>query len=129
MAPSVRSAHVGVSSRFSESLLRRICISRSCDCKTRSGGSSRVGESLSLSRAAVRIELEGPTFEQIEEYRRSQSKIPSRSEAVRRLLELALSARPDGPRAPELRRQPNSPSRVTTNSMQKFERVRPTAPT
>ena len=50
--------------------------------------------------AAVRIELEGPTFEQIEEYRRSQSKIPSRSEAVRRLLELALSSRPDGPRPP-----------------------------
>jgi hypothetical protein len=79
--------------------------------------------------AAVRIELEGPTFEQIEEYRRSQSKIPSRSEAVRRLLELALNACPDGPRPPELRRQPSSPSRVTTNSVQKLKTVRPTSPT
>ena len=79
--------------------------------------------------AAVRIELEGPTFEQIEEYRRSQSKIPSRSEAVRRLLELALSACPDGRRPPELRRQPSSPSRVTTNSVQKLKTVRPTSPT
>ena len=79
--------------------------------------------------AAVRIELEGPTFEQIEEYRRSQSKIPSRSEAVRRLLELALNARPDGPRPPELRQQPSSFSRVTTNSVQKLKTVRPTSPT
>jgi hypothetical protein len=71
--------------------------------------------------AAVRIELEGPTFEQVEEWRRSQSKIPSRSEAVRRLLVLALSARPDSARPPELRRQPSGPSRVTT--------VRPTSPT
>jgi hypothetical protein len=79
--------------------------------------------------AAVRIELEGPTFEQIEEYRRSQSKIPSRSEAVRRLLELGLSARPEGPRAPALRRQPSSPTRVTTNSVQKLKTARPTSPT
>jgi hypothetical protein len=67
--------------------------------------------------AAVRIELEGPTFEQIEEYRRSQSKIPSRSEAVRRLLELALSARPNGSRPRELRRRPSTPSRVTTKTV------------
>jgi hypothetical protein len=73
------------------------------------------------STAAVRIKLEGSTFERIERYRGSQFKIPSRSEAVRHLLELALSARPDGPRAPELRRQPSSHSRVTT--------VRPTSPT
>jgi hypothetical protein len=71
--------------------------------------------------AAVRIELEGPTFEQVEEWRRSQSKIPSRSEAVRRLLESALRARPDGPRPPELRRQRTTPSNITTNS-HKFER-------
>jgi len=51
--------------------------------------------------AAVRIKLEGPTFEQIERYRRSQSKIPSRSEAVRRLLALALGAPRDRPRPPE----------------------------
>jgi hypothetical protein len=71
--------------------------------------------------ATVRIELEEPLFELVEGWRRSQSKIPSRSEAVRRLLESALSARPDGPRPPEVRRQPSSPSRITT--------VRPTSPT
>jgi hypothetical protein len=74
-----------------------------------------------LPTAAVRIELEGPTFEQVEEWRRSQSKIPSRSEAVRRLLELALSAHPDSARPPVLRRRLSSPSRVAT--------VRPTSPT
>jgi hypothetical protein len=77
--------------------------------------------------AAVRIELEGPTFEQIEEYRRSQSKIPSRSEAVRRLLELALSTRPDVPRSADMRRQPSAPSRTT--SVHKIETVRPTPAT
>jgi hypothetical protein len=48
--------------------------------------------------AAVRLELEGPIFVMLEDWRRAQSKIPSRSEAVRRLLELALSTRPDVPR-------------------------------
>jgi hypothetical protein len=69
-----------------------------------------------LPTAAVRIELEGPTFEQVEEWRRSQSKIPSRSEAVRRLLELALSAHPDVPRSADMRRRPSAPSRVTTKT-------------
>jgi hypothetical protein len=67
--------------------------------------------------AAVRIELEGPTFEQVEEWRRSQSKIPSRSEAVRRLLALALSARSDGTR------RPSAPLHSITKSTQKFETV------
>jgi len=54
--------------------------------------------------AAVRLHLEGPIFALIEEWRRSQSKIPSRSEAVRLLLALALSARRDSPRPRERRR-------------------------
>ena len=40
--------------------------------------------------AAVRLELEGPIFTSIENWRRSQSKIPSRSEAVRQLVERGL---------------------------------------
>jgi hypothetical protein len=48
--------------------------------------------------AAVRLDLEGPIFAMLEDWRRAQSKIPSRSEAVRLLLALALSARQDGPR-------------------------------
>jgi hypothetical protein len=79
--------------------------------------------------AAVRLDLEGPIFAMLEDWRRAQSKIPSRSEAVRLLLALALGARQDGPRPPELRRQPSSPSRVTTNSVQKLKTVRPTSPT
>jgi len=79
--------------------------------------------------AAVRFKLEGPIFSLVEDWRRSQSKIPSRSEAVRLLLARALSAHPDGPRPPELRRQPSSPSRVTTNSIQKLKTARPTSPT
>jgi len=51
--------------------------------------------------AAVRLDLEGPIFAMLEDWRRAQSKIPSRSEAVRLLLALALSARQDGPRPPE----------------------------
>jgi hypothetical protein len=43
--------------------------------------------------AAIRLELEGPIFESIENWRRSHSKIPSRTEAVRQLLEQALTGR------------------------------------
>jgi len=77
--------------------------------------------------AAVRLHLEGPIFALLEDWRRSHEKIPSRSEALRLLIELALAARPGGPRPPELRRQPSTPSHVRTNS-QKFETVRPTSP-
>ena len=70
--------------------------------------------------AAVRLELDGPIFAMLEDWRRAQSKIPSRSEAVRLLLALALSARQDGPRGPQMRR-PSAPSRMTTNSTQEFE--------
>ena len=70
--------------------------------------------------AAVRLDLEGPIFAMLEDWRRGQSKIPSRSEAVRLLLALALSARQDVPRGPQMRR-PSAPSRMTTNSTQEFE--------
>jgi hypothetical protein len=70
--------------------------------------------------AAVRLELEGPIFAMLEDWRRAQSKIPSRSEAVRLLLALALSPRQDGPRGLQMRR-PSVPSRMTTNSTQEFE--------
>jgi hypothetical protein len=67
--------------------------------------------------AAVRLQLEGQIFEQVEDWRRSQSEIPSRSKAVRLLLALALSTRPDGPRPPECGRQLSTPSRVAMNSV------------
>ena len=41
-------------------------------------------------RAAVRLQLEGRIFVSVENWRRSQSKIPSRSDAIRQLLERAL---------------------------------------
>jgi hypothetical protein len=56
--------------------------------------------------AAVRLQLEGQIFEQVEDWRRSQPKIPSRSKAVCLLIERALTARPEGPRSPEMRRRP-----------------------
>jgi len=40
--------------------------------------------------AAVRLQLEGPIFALIEDWRRSQPKIPSRNEAIRLLLRRAL---------------------------------------
>ena len=43
--------------------------------------------------AAVRFQLEGPIFTQIEDWRRSQLKIPSRPAAIRELLKLALQPR------------------------------------
>jgi hypothetical protein len=45
--------------------------------------------------AAVRLQLEGPIFVLVENWRRSQLKIPSRSEALRLLIERALTG-PDG---------------------------------
>jgi hypothetical protein len=41
--------------------------------------------------AAVRFELSGAIFAQIEDWRRRQAKIPSRPEAIRELLKRALS--------------------------------------
>jgi hypothetical protein len=45
--------------------------------------------------AAVRLQLEGPIFVLVENWRRSQPKIPSRNEAVRLLLRRALDAERD----------------------------------
>ena len=42
------------------------------------------------SSAAVRLELEGDLFANVEAWRREQEKIPSRSSAVRQLIERAL---------------------------------------
>jgi hypothetical protein len=46
----------------------------------------------SKETAAIRLDLEGPIFKSIENWRRSHSKIPSRAEAVRQLIEQALAA-------------------------------------
>jgi hypothetical protein len=51
-------------------------------------------ENGSRQRGSVRLELVGPVFVAVEDWRRSHAEIPSRSEAVRLLLALALSARP-----------------------------------
>ena len=40
--------------------------------------------------AAVRLQLEGPIFVLVEDWRRSQPKIPTRTEAIRLLLRRAL---------------------------------------
>jgi hypothetical protein len=40
--------------------------------------------------AAVRLQLEGPIFKLVEDWRRSQRKIPSRNEAIRQLILQAL---------------------------------------
>jgi hypothetical protein len=64
--------------------------------------------------ASVRLQLQGSIFKEFEDWRRSQSKIPSRSEALRRLLELALSTNPD-PRPP-WETTTERPSHSTTNS-------------
>jgi hypothetical protein len=39
---------------------------------------------------AVRLRLQGATFTSLEDWRRAQARIPSRSDAVRQLLEQAL---------------------------------------
>jgi hypothetical protein len=44
------------------------------------------------SKAAVRLELKGALLASVENWRRSQSKIPPRAEAVRQLLKRALTA-------------------------------------
>jgi metal-responsive CopG/Arc/MetJ family transcriptional regulator len=44
------------------------------------------------SRAAVRLELTDPLLKDVEEWRRSQAKIPSRTEAIRRLTKQALAS-------------------------------------
>jgi hypothetical protein len=46
---------------------------------------------LQSAAAAVQLRLSGDTFISLENWRRSQPKIPARSEAVRRLVEIALN--------------------------------------
>ena len=45
--------------------------------------------------AVVRLPLEGPIFALVEDWRRSQPKIPSRNEAIRLLLRQALEQSPE----------------------------------
>jgi hypothetical protein len=45
--------------------------------------------------AVVRLPLEGPIFALVEDWRRSQPKIPSRNEAIRLLLRRALERPPE----------------------------------
>ena len=45
------------------------------------------------ARGDVRLQLEGPLFDSIENWRRSQPKIPSRAAAIRVLVERALGER------------------------------------
>jgi hypothetical protein len=79
--------------------------------------------------AAVRLQLEGPIFALVEDWRRSQPKIPSRSKALRLLIERALSARQHGPRPPAMRQSQTARLEPTKNSTQKFEAIRATSPT
>jgi hypothetical protein len=53
---------------------------------------SRRNPNFSSSGAAVQVELEGPLFAKLENWRRAQPKIVPRSWALRRLLEQALAA-------------------------------------
>jgi hypothetical protein len=53
------------------------------------------------SSAAVRFQLEGPIFTQIENWRRAQTKIPSRPDAIRELLKRALCAAEQPGNSPE----------------------------
>jgi len=69
--------------------------------------------------AVVRLPLEGPIFALVEDWRRSQPKIPSRNEAIRLLLWRALGDHPRSRRLPspiakanghDRRRQPHHQS-------------------
>jgi hypothetical protein len=50
----------------------------------------RMQDPATESKGAVLLRLRGPLFEQLENWRREQRKIPSRSEAVRLLIEGSL---------------------------------------
>jgi len=45
-----------------------------------------------VEAGAIQVRVCGPLFEQLENWRRSQAKIPSRSEALRQLIERGLRA-------------------------------------
>jgi hypothetical protein len=61
--------------------------------------------------AAVRLALEGPIFALVEDWRRSQPKIPSRNEAIRLLLRRALEPSFENPEAAVAARN-NAPESV-----------------
>jgi hypothetical protein len=48
------------------------------------------------ARGDVRLQLDGPLFISIENWRRTQPKIPSRAEAIRLLVERGLGERDQG---------------------------------
>jgi hypothetical protein len=50
---------------------------------------------MSQEAASVRIDLEGPLFHRVENWRRAQGKIPPRADAVRQLIQQALEQQPD----------------------------------
>jgi hypothetical protein len=52
---------------------------------------ANTAESAADPRAAVQVRLEGPLYRSLENWRRSQPKIPSRAVALRELLERALA--------------------------------------
>jgi len=62
--------------------------------------------------AVVRLPLEGPIFALVENWRRSQPKIPSRNEAIRLLLWRAQDAERDAGagEATEIHRAPPTPA-------------------
>jgi hypothetical protein len=47
-------------------------------------------------RAAVQVQLQGPLYQALEDWRRSRPKIPSRAVALRELLERALAEQQSG---------------------------------
>jgi hypothetical protein len=55
-------------------------------------GDTMHGDDTMQPNAAVRFQLEGAIFTQIEDWRRSQPKIPSRPDAIRELLKRALGS-------------------------------------
>jgi hypothetical protein len=56
--------------------------------------------------AVVRLPLEGPIFALVEDWRRSQPKIPSRNEAIRLLLRRALGRSSENSQPPVVEREP-----------------------
>jgi hypothetical protein len=56
--------------------------------------------------AVVRLPLEGPIFALVEDWRRSQPKIPSRNEAIRLLLRRALEGSSENSQPAVVEREP-----------------------
>jgi hypothetical protein len=58
------------------------------------------GTAMSKAKAAIRFDLEGPTLEWVENWRRNHAIIPTRVAAVRHLLELAIERNSQERKAP-----------------------------